>query len=341
MVNIGVIGAGRIGRLHIENLHRLPAAVLRAVADINASALETVEQAFSPKYVTSSAEDILHDPEIDAVFICAATSEHISLIDTAIQNKKHIFCEKPISFDIEESRRVVKAAKEAGLVFQLGFNRRFDPSFQQVRKMRVNGQIGTPEMLQIISRDPSPPPMEYVANSGGLFVDMTIHDFDMARYIMGENIAAISVHGGALIDKRFNDYGDIDTAIISLTFESGAVGVIENSRRAVYGYDQRLEIFGSNGAATVPNQPIHQVEWWQEDFIKSEKPVHFFLERYQTAFEREIAMFAESVQSGTPAVCTGDDGIAAQTAALAAAKAWKEKKTVYIADVESETIEIS
>jgi myo-inositol 2-dehydrogenase/D-chiro-inositol 1-dehydrogenase len=254
-VNVGIIGAGRIGRLHAENLaFRIPQANPLAVCDI---ALELARQCAAEVGIPTAVQDhqaIMENPEIDAVVICSSSDTHARLIEEAAAAGKHIFCEKPLDHDLGRIDRALAAVERAGVKLQVGFNRRFDPSFRRVREAIACGEIGQTHLVRITSRDPQPPPIEYIKVSGGIFLDMTIHDFDMARYLVGSEVEEIYAIGGVLVDPGIGEAGDIDTTVITLRFENGVLGTIDNSRRAVYGYDQRVEVFGSGGMVAVSNK---------------------------------------------------------------------------------------
>jgi myo-inositol 2-dehydrogenase/D-chiro-inositol 1-dehydrogenase len=260
-VRLGIIGAGRIGRVHAQTIStRSPSAVAVAIADINREAAEEVAGACGIPRVASDADEILSDPSVDAVLICSSTDTHSDLIVRAAGAGKHIFCEKPIDYDLSRIDRALESATGAGVKLQVGFNRRFDPNFMRVRKAVESGEIGRPRLLHIISRDPAPPPVSYIKTSGGMFFDMTIHDFDMARFLMQDEVEEVYVAAGVMVDPAIGKAGDVDTAIITLRFKCGAIGTIDNCREASYGYDQRVEVFGSKGSISTgnwyPNQAV-------------------------------------------------------------------------------------
>ncbi|WP_062234568.1 inositol 2-dehydrogenase [Fictibacillus sp. FJAT-27399] len=319
-LNVGVIGAGRIGKLHVDNLRLVPDILVKSVSDIVVDHLELWAKDKQIKVLTSDYRQILNDPEIDAVFICSPTNTHAGMIMEAAAAGKHIFCEKPVSFSLKETEAALSAAEKAEVKLQVGFNRRFDPNFRKIRSLVQDGAVGAPHVLRITSRDPQPPGVDYIKTSGGLFMDMMIHDFDMARYIMGSEVVEVSAYGAVLVDPSIGEAGDIDTAIVSLKFANGALGVIDNSRQAVYGYDQRLEVFGSNGAAQAENNRPTNVEVSTAESVSKDKPLHFFLERYTQAYIDEVSEFAEAILYDKPVVCSGFDGLQAQRIAKAAKK---------------------
>lgn len=328
VMTVGVIGAGRIGQLHVNNLKNIPGIRVKAIADVQKDAIAQWASDNAIEVVTSEPMDIINDPEIEAVLICSPTSTHAELIKKSARAKKHIFCEKPISFSTEETEEALKVVDEEGVVLQVGFNRRFDQNFKIVREKVAQGEIGRVHTLRITSRDPHPPPPEYIKTSGGLFMDMMIHDFDMARYIMQSEIIEVFVKGTVLIDEQIAACGDIDTAMVLLTFENGAIGMIENSRKSAFGYDQRLEVFGAAGALQVENNRPNNVTKLTGDGIESEKPYHFFLERYTQAYIDEMLEFYITVKTGSPVICSGRDGYAAEVIAEACKKSLLNGKAV-------------
>jgi myo-inositol 2-dehydrogenase/D-chiro-inositol 1-dehydrogenase len=250
-VRIGLIGTGRIGRLHAESLSfRLPEVDLLCLSDINLNAAKSCAKEFGVDTVYKDYRKILERRDIDAVVICSSTDTHAEIIKEAANSGKDIFCEKPIALDLSQIDEALQAVDKAGVKLQIGFNRRFDPNFKKMKELVSSGKIGKPHLLRITSRDPLPPPYEYIKSSGGIFLDMTVHDFDMARYLLGDEVTEIFATGDVLVDTKIGDFGDIDTAMITLKFSNGAIGSIDNSRKAVYGYDQRVEILGSEGCAT-------------------------------------------------------------------------------------------
>ncbi len=317
-ITVGVVGAGRIGKLHMNNLKKLPQVRLKTVSDIYADDLKDWFAESCAEKFTKDYRELLNDPEIDAVFICSPTDTHTEIIKEAANAGKHIFCEKPISFSDKETLEAYEAVQKAGVKFQLGFNRRYDRNFHRVKQLVEDKTIGDLHVLKITSRDPNPPSLDYVSRSGGIFMDMTIHDFDMARFISGSEVEEVYVQGATLINPKISELGDIDTAIITLKFESGGVGVIDNSRQAVYGYDQRLEAFGSKGSAQVNNETESRVDLLSENGVKGANPLYFFLERYNDAFIQEVKEFLEAIVKDAEIRTTFKDGIMAQRIAKAA-----------------------
>src|SRR5580658_170757 len=260
-LNVGILGAGRIGRVHAESLaFRLPETKIAAITDINNEAAQALAERCGIPRVAASAEEILGDKTIEAVLICTNTPTHAELIVKAAQAGKHIFCEKPIALELDKIDWALKAVKAAGVKLQVGFNRRFDSNFLRVRQAVASGEIGTPSLMHIISRDPAPPPMAFVRTSGGIFRDMMIHDFDMARYLLGDEVEEVFAAGGVFVDPGFRDADDFDTAVVMLRFKNGAIGTIDNSRKATFGYDQRVEILGSKGKIESGNRYANEVQ---------------------------------------------------------------------------------
>jgi len=333
-LHIGILGAGRIGRVHAETLaFRLPEAEIAAITDINREAAEALAARCSIPRVVSSADDILGDKAIDAVLICTSTDTHADLIVRAAKTGKHIFCEKPIALELDKIDTALAAAKAAGVQLQVGFNRRFDSNFLRVRQAVANGEIGKPSLMHIISRDPAPPPMAFVRTSGGIFRDMMIHDFDMARYLMGEEVEEIYAAGGVLVEPAFKAENDLDSALVVLHFKSGAIGTIDNSRKAVFGYDQRVEILGSKGKIASENRFPNEVVVSGEKSVYTDLPLNFFMQRYTESFALELQLFVQAVLEGKPTPVTGDDARVPVVMALAARKSYDEHRPVRLAEV--------
>lgn len=330
-IRIGIIGAGRIGKIHARNLafHVADADVV-AISDVyKESAEQCAAECGIPKAVQDHRE-IMDDPDIDAIYVCSSTDTHSQMIVEGAEAGKHIFCEKPIDYDLERIDRALKAVETAGVSLQIGFNRRFDPSFKRAQEMVREGKIGTPHVIRITSRDPEPPPISYVKVSGGMFLDMTIHDFDMCRYLGGENVTEVYAVGGSLVDPAIGKAGDIDTGIVALTYESGAYCVIDNSRQAVYGYDQRIEVFGSEGCIVVGNRTPHEGTLYRRDTVQNPLPLYFFLERYQESFVEEDRQFVACIKENVPTLVNGIDGKIPVMMGLAAQQSLKEHRPVKI-----------
>lgn len=311
-LTIGVIGAGRIGQLHIDYLRKHPKIRIKWLSDINCDKLADWIEENGIEKRTKDHKDILNDPEVDAVVICSPTDTHVDIIKAACEKGKHIFCEKPISLTLSESVEAVKAVEKSGVKLQMGFNRRFDRNFSTLQKALKERALGEIQSLRITSRDPAPPPIEYVKHSGGLFMDMSIHDFDMARYLIQSDVVEVYAKGGALVNPELEEIGDIDTAIVTLTFENGTLCVIENCRRSVYGYDQRVEVLGDKGSISVGNENTNTLTFAYADGIKQDNPPFFFLERYKQAYEIEMNAFIDSILNNKEVLCSIIDGLKAQ-----------------------------
>jgi myo-inositol 2-dehydrogenase / D-chiro-inositol 1-dehydrogenase len=333
-LRIGVIGAGRIGKIHAENLAtRIPGAEVVALADVNLAAARELADRLHIPAVHEDYHAILSDPAVAAVAICSSTDTHAQIIMEAAQAGKQIFCEKPIALDLARIDAALAAVNQAGVKLQIGFNRRFDPNFRKVRQMVVEGKIGAPHIVRITSRDPAPPPVSYVKVSGGMFLDMTIHDFDMARYLCGSEVVEVFTAAGVMVDPEIGEAGDVDTAVIILRFANGAIGTIDNSRKAVYGYDQRVEVFGSGGMVQAHNNTPDNDVYSNADGVLSAKPLYFFLERYMESFIAEMKDFVKSILEGTPPPVTGMDGRIPVMIGLAAKKSYLEKRPVAIGEI--------
>jgi len=342
IIRVGVIGAGRIGKIHAENLAtRIPGVKVMAIADVNLAAAQELADKLGIPHVYSDYRKIMDDPEIDAVAICSSTNTHARLMVEAAEAKKHIFCEKPVDHDLGKIDAALKAVAAAGVKCQIGFNRRFDPNFRKVRDMVAAGKIGRLHMLRITSRDPAPPSPEYAKVSGGMFLDMTIHDFDMARYLSGSEVIEVYAAGTVLVDPLIGEAGDIDTAIITLKFENGAIGTIDNSRKAVYGYDQRVEVFGSGGMVGVSNNMPDSHVYSNADGVFSAKPLYFFLERYMDSFIAELREFIEAIQQDKPTPVSAPDGLKPVLIAMAARKSMDEHRPVLLSEITEAALQVA
>lgn len=333
-LRFGVIGAGRIGKLHAQNLAtRISGAEVAIIADVDRNAAQTLAEQLHIPTVVDDYHLLLADPRIDAVAICSSTDTHAQIIIEAAQAGKHIFCEKPIDLRLEKIEAALEAVKKAGVKLQIGFNRRFDPNFRKVRTMVAEGKIGTPHIIRITSRDPAPPPLSYVQVSGGMFLDMTIHDFDMARYLSGSEVEEVYAAAAVMVDPAIGDAGDVDTAVIVLRFANGAIGTIDNSRKAIYGYDQRVEVFGSKGMVQAHNNTPDNDVYFDAEGVHSAKPLYFFLERYMESFIAEMQEFVKSIQEDTPPAVTGIDGHIPVVIAMAAKKSYLEHRPVKLSEI--------
>lgn len=334
-IRFGVIGAGRIGKIHAGNLSaKIPGAELQAISDIQLDlAQDLAEQLAVPK-ATGDYRALLGDDGIDAIAICSATDTHTEIIEAACKAGKHIFCEKPIDIDLVRLDSALEAVQQAGIKFQVGFNRRFDPNFKKVQEMVAEGAIGDPHILRITSRDPAPPPIEYVQISGGIFLDMTIHDFDMARFLIGREVERVFATGEVRVDPAIGEAGDIDTALITLWFEDGTIGSIDNSRQAVYGYDQRVEVFGSSGMISVSNEVPDTVQHANEEGVHASLPLHFFLERYEQSYAEEMKAFVNALLEDKDPLVGGSDGRIPVLMGYAALKSLQENRPVTLSEVD-------
>jgi myo-inositol 2-dehydrogenase/D-chiro-inositol 1-dehydrogenase len=331
-VRVGLIGTGRIGRLHAELLDRRVSGLeLAAVHDLNEQAGWEVATAFDVPAFASAAE-LIEAADVDAVAICSSADSHVDLIVAVTEGGKPIFCEKPLSLTLGEIDRALVAVERTGVLLQVGFNRRFDPGHQCVRDAVRSGAIGDLHLVRISSRDPEPPPLEYALVSGGLFLDTTIHDFDMARYVTGSDVVEVFARGAARIDHPIGE-GDIDTAVVTLVHEDGVLTTIDNSRHAVYGYDQRVEALGSAGVASSENLPAHGTILRTAAGAHSAPLPYFFLERYVPSYIRQWEAFAEAVRTGGPSPVSGADGRATLVAGLAASRSVDEGRSVYTAEI--------
>ncbi len=335
MVNIGIIGAGRIGRIHAESiLTGVKSACVCAIADPFISE-ETMQWAKSSGIVKvyNDYQRIIEDRQIDAVLICSSTDTHTSISLEAIDAGKHIFCEKPIAHDLSNINKVIHALDKKPCKYQVGFNRRFDHNFRSVKKAVDEGRIGDIHIVKITSRDPEPPPLDYIQVSGGIFLDMTIHDFDMVRYITGSEANEIHAVGEVLIDPSIGSAGDIDTAVITIKMENGALCVIDNSRKSVYGYDQRIEVFGSKGCVSIDNDMASTARISSFNGVYSEKPVWFFLERYIQSYRDEIQSFIQAIEQEKPIEVNVYDGMHPVRMGLAAKRSLAEGRPVKLSEI--------
>lgn len=335
MIKVGIIGAGRIGRVHSESITKyVKGAEIKAISDVRVT--EELKEWAKGMGIPNVYEDyklILQDPEIDAVLVCSSTNTHAPISIEAAQAGKHIFCEKPIDADVGRIQQVLAEVEKAGVKFQVGFNRRFDHNFKAIKDAVVNGDIGEPHVIRVTSRDPDAPPIEYVKVSGGMFFDMTIHDFDMVRYLSGSEVTEVYAAGGVLVNPEIGKAGDIDTAVITLKLANGAIAVIDNSRKAVYGYDQRAEVFGSKGAIQTANDTPSTAILSNVNGVIAEKPKYFFLERYMQSFADEMACFVDSVVNDKPTLVNGNDGLQPVLIAIAAKKSLDEGRPVKLAEI--------
>ena len=334
IMNVGVIGAGRIGKVHAENLAlRISETNVVAIADINEAAAQETGKRLNVPLISSDYRAVIESPQLEAVVICSATDTHPQMIIEAAQAGKHIFCEKPIDLDLQRIDEALAAVDAAGVKLQIGFNRRFDASFRRVRQAVVSGEIGQPFRLHIISRDPAPPPISYVKVSGGMFMDMTIHDFDMARFLIGSEVEQVYTAAGVMVDPEIGAAGDVDTAVITLKFANGVIGTIDNCRKAVYGYDQRVEVFGSGGSISTENNFPNGAVISTEASVHRDLPLHFFVERYEASYLEEMRAFVAAVMDDQPVPVTGEDARMPALMGLAARKSYEENRPVLLTEV--------
>jgi myo-inositol 2-dehydrogenase / D-chiro-inositol 1-dehydrogenase len=330
-LRLAVLGAGRIGQVHARAIAATGGARLTAVADPVAAAAEAVASGYGCEVRDVAAIEAAAD--VDAVVICTPTDTHAALIERFARAGKAVFCEKPIDLDLRRVRDCLKVVEETGVTLMVGFNRRFDPDFRALKAAVDAGRIGRVEMVTITSRDPGPPPYDYIERSGGIFRDMTIHDFDVARWLLGEEIETVQAAASVLVDPEIGRRGDFDSANVILRTASGRQCTITNSRRATYGYDQRIEVLGSAGAIAVENAREAGIEIATADGFTRPPLLNFFMTRYATAYAAEIAAFAAAVREGTTPPTSGHDGLMALVLADAATTAATEGRVVRVADV--------
>ncbi len=334
--SVGLIGAGRIGKIHIENLlHKIPNVKLKSVVDLEINDnLRTWATDMGVSKLTNDPNEIFKDPEIETVLICSPTDTHAKFIQEAAKVNKNVFCEKPIDTDIKRIKETLSIVKETGIKLMVGFNRRFDRNFLRCYESVASGQIGEPQIIKITSRDPAPPPIDYIKVSGGIFLDMTIHDWDMARFQAGSEVEEIYATGSVLIDPEIGKAGDIDTAVAVLKFKNGAIGIIDNTRQAVYGYDQRVEVFGSKGCVIADNEATNTVRIYTAECTNIDKIPYFFMERYMESYSTELKSFFECLRKNIEPKPNGEDGLQNVLVALAAQKSYEENRPVKISEIE-------
>ena len=336
MLNIGIIGAGRIGKVHLESIsYHVKNATVKAVADpfMNDETRAFIES-FGVHNVYNDYHRILEDKSIDAVLVCSSTDTHAAISIEAIKAGKHVFCEKPVDHSVAKIQAVADTlAANPGIKFQVGFNRRFDHNFAAIRAAYDAGKIGEAHILKITSRDPEPPNPKYIAVSGGIFLDMTIHDFDMVRFMSGEEVEEVFAYGAVRVDPAIGEQGDVDTAIITMKMANGALAVIDNSRRAAYGYDQRAELFGSKGMVATSNDTLSSAVLSNADGVTGEKPLFFFLERYMGSFSEEMRQFVNAVENDAKVPVGIHAGMQSVKIGLAAKKSVAEHRPVKLSEI--------
>ena len=329
MLHFAQFGAGRIGAIHAANLAASGRARLKHVVDVHAPAAQALAGQHGAQ--VSGTQAALADPEVGAVIVASSTDTHADLVIAAARAGKAIFCEKPIDLSLPRVDACIAEVRRAGVPMLVGFNRRFDPSFAELHRRIGAGAIGAVEQVVITSRDPAPPPVSYITVSGGLFRDMTIHDFDMARWMLGEEPVEVFAHGANLVDPAIGAAGDVDSAMVLLKTASGRMAHINNSRRAAYGYDQRVEVHGSAGRLIAGNRTPTTVELADARAVAADKPLHFFLERYADAYRIELNAFLDAVANGAPMPVGAEDGRQALVLADAAVESLRTGRPVRVA----------
>lgn len=335
MIKIGIIGAGRIGKVHLQSItYHVKNAVVTAIADpFMNEETEAFVKSMGVEKISKDYKDIINDPEIDAVMVCSSTDTHSSISVEAINAGKHVFCEKPVDHSIEKIQAVADALEGKNLKFQVGFNRRFDHNFAAIRKAVDDGRIGDPHIVKITSRDPEPPNPAYIKVSGGIFLDMTIHDFDMATFLVNSDVEEVYVQSAVLVDPAIGEQGDVDTAIITMKMANGALCVIDNSRRAAYGYDQRAEVFGSKGMVATTNDTLSSAVVSDANGVTGEKPLFFFLERYMQSFTDEVMQFVDAIENDKEVPVGIHAGMQSVKIGLAAKKSVEEHRPVKLSEI--------
>lgn len=328
MIRLGLIGCGRIGQLHAKNIAKMQDAKLIALADVDIQRARSLASELGVEKVFGDYHELLEE-EMDGVLICSSTETHLEIIERASKTTEYIFCEKPLTKNLEEAEKVLDIVRRSGVKIQVGFNRRFDPNFSHLKTQVESGVIGKPLVLKITSRDPDFPSLEYLLVSGGIWVDMTIHDFDMARFLFGE-VEEVYSTGSVLLKPELHTLGDLDTVVTVLRFRSGALGVIDNCRRAVYGYDQRIEVLGDKGMVEVPNlRPVWTI---RNDSAGAhmDRIYNFFQDRYEQSFVREIESFVKCIREGGEPLVTCEDGVKALVLAFSAQKSFRENRPIKV-----------
>ena len=332
-IKFGIAGLGRIGKIHLDNLLRMDEVEVVAVADPIATELEMARKK-GIELVTTSYETMINSKTLDAVVICTPTDSHADYVEIAAKAGIHVFCEKPLDLNLNRVVEVLGIVKASGVKLMVGFNRRFDKEFIKIHDLVEGGEVGAPHLVKITSRDPGAPPINYIKKSGGLFLDMTIHDFDMARYIVGKEVTEVYAKGAVLVDEKIGEAGDIDTAIVVLTYEDQSMAVIDNSREAKYGYDQRIEVFGSKGMVQSNNNFHDSHRLYTAAGVEASLPLHFFLERYAEAYKNELHDFLGCLINGDSLPVNGQDGLISLKIGLAALKSLKEERPVRIEEIQ-------
>lgn len=332
-LKVALAGLGRIGKIHLKNLCRnFPEIEVVAVMDVMDESKSIADEFNIPVFV-KDFDGLLAMDGVEAVVICSPTDTHADYVVKAAKAGKQIFCEKPLDLSLEKVQEVLTVVEECGVKLMLGFNRRFDPEFKRIRELVVNNALGEPQIIKITSRDPGPPPVSYIKVSGGMFLDMTIHDFDMARYISGKEVKEVFAKGAVMVDPEIGEAGDIDTAVIILTFEDDTMAVVDNCRKSGYGYDQRLEVFGSKGMAQIDNNFPNSHKLYTNSGVSGDLPLHFFLERYDVSYNQEIREFVDALVSGGEMPVNGNDGLQSIAIGLAAKKSLAVGRPVKLTEI--------
>ena len=336
-LKVGIIGAGRIGQVHAKSItYHIPQAEIVAISDIYLEGAMKVADELGIPNACADYHEILNNPEIEAVLICSSTDTHADIAVEAAEAGKHIFCEKPVDLTVAKIKKVISAVEKAGVKLQVGFNRRYDHNFAEIKRLANEGKLGKLQTIKITSRDPEPPAIEYVKVSGGIFLDMTIHDFDMVRFMSGSEVEEVFAYGAVLVDPAIGEAGDIDTAVISMKLANGAIAVIDNCRRASYGYDQRVEAFGSLGQVAISNDSESTAVVSDANGVHGEVPLNFFLERYMGAYVEEVSEFIDCVVNDKPVTVGLDCGLQPVLIGIAAKKSLETGVPVKIADIAAE-----
>lgn len=331
-LKIGVAGLGRIGKIHLENLLQINNVEVIAVMDPSLEALKYAKHK-GIKIIFEKFEDLIQTNDLQAIVICTPTNTHADYVEIAAKNNIHVFCEKPLDLNINRIIKVLEVVKKSKIKLMIGFNRRFDNEFRKVKNSIIKGKIGDPYLVKITSRDPAPPSLEYIKTSGGIFLDMTIHDFDMARFIVEKEIDEVYAKGATLFDKSIEEVGDIDTAVVILKYTDSSIAVIDNSRNAAYGYDQRIEVFGSKGMIQGNNILNDNHNLYTKKGITSSLPLDFFLQRYFEAYKIEIHNFIDTVINNKSVSVSGKDGLKSLQIGMAAKMSLQENRPIKISEL--------
>ena len=331
-IKFGIVGMGRIGKIHLDNLLQINNAQVIAVMDPNLDAHQFAKKKGIVN-IYDSYENFLSNDEIEAIVICSPTDSHAEFVSLAAKKGKHIFCEKPLDLSLDRVVEVLEIIKQTNVKLMLGFNRRFDKDFLKLKALVDQGAIGDHHLIKITSRDPKAPTLDYIKKSGGLFLDMTIHDFDMARFVVSKEVEEVYAKGAVFVNPEIGSVGDIDTAVIVLTYKDGTIAVIDNSRESSYGYDQRIEVFGSKGMLKAENNLIDSHKLYTVDGTRGSNPLNFFLERYADSYKNEMESFISALENKSSIPVNGDDGLQSLLIGLAAIKSYQEKRPVNLAEI--------